>query len=374
MYRRRPDDESSDESTTTDSGSGSETDTDTDTDDDRIQHDSRMQSHDRWRAEAHSWIGGPGRAPVVEGPGRGDTGLGLYNTELKFAEKRQTHVIMIDSLDRDQQVYPLPTQMRVKLPRVYRNVERIDIVQIKFLNGIYALSAARGNTRLWIDEGAGPLAVDIPDGTYTLQNLIVTLAAALNAAGTLTYTVSYNGSTGRVRIAASGPFSLPFKTTAAAQLQNAYSYWGLGWNLGWGGLPVDTGAATVQDADHMPRLFDDYVFLRLNETEHMNTVDHTELESVAQTQRSTGQIAHYFGKLLLNNFGCWGQTFVESPKQFLPVLGRLERLSFDWVDRWGRVLSGPDAASCDWHMTLRITEVVEGPTATASLTLPKLPL
>ena len=78
-------------------------------------------------------------------------------------------------------------------------------------------------------------------------------------------------------------------------------------------------------------------------------------------------MAHYFGKLLLNNFGCWAQTFVEAPKTFKPVLGRLERLNFTWTDRHGLVLDGPDAASCDWHMALRITEIVEVPTADSSL-------
>jgi hypothetical protein len=80
-------------------------------------------------------------------------------------------------------------------------------------------------------------------------------------------------------------------------------------------------------------------------------------------------VGHYFGKLLLNNFGCWSQTFIEAPKRFRPVLGRLERLNLDWVDRHGQPLGGTDAASCDWHMTVRITEIVEGPSATSSLAM-----
>ena len=101
----------------------------------------------------------------------------------------------------------------------------------------------------------------------------------------------------------------------------------------------------------------------------MNTVDHTSLENLAVTQKARGRVDYYFGKLLLNNFGCYSQTFVESPKEFRPVLGRLDRMQFEWVDRFGNVLTGADSASCDWHMVLRITEIKEGPNATSSLTM-----
>ena len=121
-------------------------------------------------------------------------------------------------------------------------------------------------------------------------------------------------------------------------------------------------------ASAFPRIYDDYLFLQLNPTEHMNMVDHTSQENVARTQESTGQVAHYFGKLLLNNFGCYSQTFVELPKEFRPVLPRLERLNVDWLDRYGNALPADGGAgSCDWHMTLRITEIVEAPTAGSAL-------
>jgi hypothetical protein len=297
-------------------------------------------------------------------------------TAIEFEEKRETHVIMVNSLDRDQQVYPLPTQARLKLPRVYRNVERIDIVQIKFFCGLYAISAARRNNGLWISDASGQRLVTVPDGTYTLGQLTATLGAAMTASGSLTYTVSWNPVQGRVTIAATGPFSLLFQSTLPVYRQSVYSEWGLGWNLGWGGQPADLSGSAAYTADHWPRLVDDYLYLQLNETEHMNEVDHTELEVTSLAQDSTGQVSHYFGKLLLNNYGCWAQTFIESPKTFKPVLGRLERLMFTWTDRHGVALTGLDAASCDWHMALRITEVVEvqksDTTLTQSLALNKI--
>jgi len=305
-------------------------------------------------------------------------GQDLHNTVLNFVEKRYTSVVMVNSLDRDQQIYPLPTQARLKLPRVYKNVERIDIVQIKFFCGLYEISTANKNSYMLVNDiSGGPLdlsgahLVTIPNGTYTLQQLITALAAVLNttASSPNSYTVSYSPTTGRLTIAGTRPFTIFFKSGLPVFNQNLYSEWGLGWNLGWGGQPTDLSGSNTYTTDHWFRLNQDYIYLQLNETEHMNEIDHTSLENTAVVQDSTGQVAHYFGKLLLNNFGCWAQTFVEAPKTFKPVLGRLERLDFLWTNRLGQVLAGPDAASCDWHMALRITEVVEVASATSSLGL-----
>ncbi len=294
----------------------------------------------------------------------------MLNTAIQFEEKRRTHVIMVNSLDRDQNVYPLPTEMRVKLPRLYKNIERIDIVQIKFFCGLYAISTLRKNNSLVVDVSGSVVTATIPDGTYTLSQLMASVQAALiSKTGVPSFTVTFNPVTGRITIAAAVAFSLLFQSALPIFNQSAYSEWGLGWNLGWGGQPTDLSGSSTYTANHFPRLSDDYIYLQLNDTEHMNEIDHTDVEKTGQTQDSTGQVSHYFGKLLLNSFGCWAQTFVEAPKIFKPVLGRLERLQFTWTDRHGLAFTGMDAASCDWHMTLRITEIVEVPTADSSLAL-----
>jgi hypothetical protein len=296
-----------------------------------------------------------------------ETDTGMFNNRIAFEEQRRTHVIMVNSLDRDQNVYPLPTQVRLKLPRVYKNVERIDIVQIKFFCGLYAITRARRNNTITVSDASGQHTVIVPDGTYNLQQLLTAVQTGLNAISALTYTVGYNPVTGRVTMAATGNFTVLFASVLPVFNRGAYSEWGLGWNLGWGGQPTDLVGSASYTADHFPRLSDDYIYLQMNDTEHMNEVDHTSVEKTGQAQDSTGQVAHYFGKLLLNQFGCWAQTFVEAPKTFKPVLGRLERLQFTWTDRHGNALTGPDAASCDWHMALRITEIAEVPTANSSL-------
>jgi hypothetical protein len=350
-----------------------------DTPEDRVT-DGRMQALDQWRMNAQSWINGPGRVPVTDGPGAERTDYGLRNSVLEFEEKRDSHIVMIDSLDRDQRIYPLPTQFRIRLPRIYRNVSRIDILQVKMLSALYAFTEARGNTTLTITDAScsgiceyRTYSATIPDGTYSIQQLVDTLTCSLRYASDASgfrfpYQVVYNCTTGRISIDSSGnPFTLDcIPDTPSTSV--VYSEWGLGWKLGFGGAPATISSIQGRvTATHMPRLFDDYIFLRMNDNEMMNTVDHTDLENTKVVQDPTGQVSHYFGKLLLNNFGCYAQTFIEAPKHFHPILGRLDRLSFEWTDRHGVVLNGPDAASCDWHMTVRIIEVKDKAKDTSTL-------
>lgn len=298
--------------------------------------------------------------------------LGMWNTEFRYAERRQTGVLMVDSLDRDWAAYPLPTTMRLHLPRTYRNVDRLDIVQIKFFNGIWPFSAARGNTTLAIADICGVVRTyTIADGNYTIAGLVAALNSVLVGSGVA---VSYNAQQGRFVFTGAAPFTLVWTAGLGASQLAANSGWGLGWNLGFGGpaanvAAVLVGGRWVATASCCPRLYDDYFFLQLNMPEHMNMVDHTSPENAGVSQDSAGQVAHYFGKLLLNGFGCWAQTFVEMPKTFRPALGRLDFLTFTWLDRFGQPLAGPDAASCDWNMAVRVVEIAEGPSQTSALTM-----
>jgi hypothetical protein len=201
------DPEESDESSVTSTDSSE---TDGTSVSDRLKQDGRMQAMDQWRNQALSWIDGPGRAPVGEGPGLPpSSGIGLQNTALQITEQRVTHTLMVDSLDRDQRIYPLPTQLKLRLPRTYRNVARIDIVQIKMLSGFYALTEAKSNTFLPIYDMSGdlipamdPTIATIPDGTYAIQQLVDSVNLPPG------FEMAYNCTTGRISICGNEPFQL----------------------------------------------------------------------------------------------------------------------------------------------------------------------
>lgn len=262
------------------------------------------------------------------------------------AYRIRTTVVMLDSLDRNLAVYPLPTQVSFNLPRLFKNVERIDILQVKFLCGLYNISPTLRNNTFSLTDSSATYTLTIPPGFYGVQQLTATLQGLLNGVGsTSTFAVTWSPTTGRITIAATDPFSISLFRTPISSTP-AKVEWGLGWHLGWNGPPATLTGAASYTAPSFPRVDKDYVFLRMNDSERMNEVV------------TLDQVDHYFGKLLLNDFGAYAQSFVEAPKIYELPVGRLERLQFAWTDRHGSPLVGADAATCDWHMTLRITERV----------------
>jgi hypothetical protein len=344
-------------STDSESGSGSGSESDTE----------RMDAGEMWRSQAFDMLN---TTTQLADEGSRNQDISFKQTVLEFEEKRKVQVLTIDSLHRDQRIFPNPLSFRIKLPRIYKNISRIDIVQIKMLSGLYCLTAAKGNTTLTLyDVSENRISVTIPDGTYTPPILAETLTKAINAVSRVgAFKIVFNVVTNRFVITGPSSFRMPFYSELTdPQLQVAYLDWGLGWNMGFGGQPIDLSGLNVHTATYIPRLKTDYIHLRLNDNDNMNTIDNTDLENLSLYQDTTGQTDHYFGKLLLNDFGGYAQTFIESPKLYQPVLSRLDRLAFDWVDRYGNALAGPDSLSCDWHMTLRIIEVIEVPKDSSTL-------
>lgn len=93
------------------------------------------------------------------------------------------------------------------------------------------------NQAIDFSEGAGELQANIAIGTYTLQEFLDAIKAALDGVGALTYTVSVNRTTRVITIAATGTFSL-LCNTGSRQGSSAWSL--MGFDLG----ADRTGAAT----------------------------------------------------------------------------------------------------------------------------------
>jgi hypothetical protein len=158
----------------------------------------------------------------------------------------------------------------------------------------------------------------------------------------------------RSRLSDPIPFQIRFKSSLIPPYSTAFDEWGLGWNLGFG--KTDTSFGTQQTAETFIRIVDDYIYLRMNPEIDMNTIDITEKEYLSKSQDSFGQNQRYFSKLLLNTFGNFSQTYVQAPKIFNPILGKLDKLHFQWVDRYGVILNNKD---CEFNLTLQITESVD---------------
>jgi hypothetical protein len=158
----------------------------------------------------------------------------------------------------------------------------------------------------------------------------------------------------RSRLSDPIPFQIRFKSSLIAPYSAAFDEWGLGWNLGFD--KIDTTFATQQTAITFIRIIDDYIYLKMNDEMDMNTIDISEKEYLNQSQDTFGQSSKYFAKLLLNTFGNFSQTYIQSPKIFNPVLGKLDKFHFQWVDRFGAVINNND---CEFNITLQVEESVD---------------
>jgi len=162
------------------------------------------------------------------------------------------------------------------------------------------------------------------------------------------------------------PFSLLFLSSIPdGRFKSLDEGWGIGWNLGF--PKADTPYDTVQVANSFYKIFEDYIFLRLNPEQGMNRVDYTSREHLDRSLVTQGTIQTYYGKLLLNNFGSYGTTFIGNPIDFNPPISQLDKLQIQWLDSTGNVLSNAD---CEWNAALHITE--NRPTATLSSLIPTL--
>lgn len=146
-------------------------------------------------------------------------------------------------------------------------------------------------------------------------------------------------------------FSILWKDSLSPQFAALNQEWGLGWNLGY--AKQNTPFSTVARSTSFYKIVDDYVYLRLNPELNINRIDTGAQEDLSVTREPTGQIKGYFGKLILSNFGSYATSMVSLAANFNPPLGKLETLTFQWVNSAGVQL---DNADCDWSCTVNLTE------------------
>ena len=149
-------------------------------------------------------------------------------------------------------------------------------------------------------------------------------------------------------------FSVKFESLLSPNYAALNEEWGLGWNLGF--AKADTPYDTVQRGESFFKILDDFIILKLNPENDMNRMDTVQNEDLAMSQTTTGITKAYFGKLLLANFGSYAQTLISNPISFLNPLGKLDKLTFQWVDVTGAILNNGE---CEWNMVVQISEQID---------------
>jgi hypothetical protein len=159
----------------------------------------------------------------------------------------------------------------------------------------------------------------------------------------------------RSRITDPLPFSILFRSKLEEPYLSMFDEWGLGWNLGFS--KQDTPYLTTLVANTFIRIFDDYIYLKLNPEMNLNCMGVSAKEDTSLSLEAFSEERKYFAKILLNNFGGFCRAAVQMPKDFNPTLGKYDKISLQLVDRNGQQIDNVD---CDYDIVLQITEVIDG--------------
>ena len=207
-------------------------------------------------------------------------------------------------------------------------------------------------------------------GEYTIfTSILSTATTQLNKYIELRYgnilpAVSIN----RAQFTAPIPFQLLFLYNLKEPYLSQYDEWGLGWYLGFNKQTTPPIPRTRVTSDTFIRIVQDYIYLRLNPSQNINTMGVSAKEDLSQTRESQGMDTQYFSKIILNDFASYCRAGVQLEKNFSPVLGKYEVIECQLTDKNGNTLSNID---CEYDMVVQITEVTNTPTTDSSLVGPK---
>jgi len=146
-------------------------------------------------------------------------------------------------------------------------------------------------------------------------------------------------------------YTILWKSALLPQYAKLEENWGMGWNLGF--EKADTGYQTVHTGQSFFKILDDFINLQMNREFDMNRMDTGAKENLSATKEPTGFTKAFHGKLLLAPFGSFAQTLVSNPISFYPPLGRMDKLTFTWVDITGATINNAD---CEWNAVVQIVE------------------
>jgi hypothetical protein len=202
----------------------------------------------------------------------------------------------------------------------------------------------------------------------TFQSLYTTFSTQVTLANTIQSAVKTNvnsfitsdlsniiPSTALIRQRYTDPlqFSIKFQSLLSPNYTTLKEEWGLGWNLGYD--KIDTDYDTIHKGESFFKILDDFISLKLNPENDMNRMDIVQDEDLFLSQETTGVKKAFFGKLLLATFGSYAQTLISNPITFLNPLGKLDRLTFQWVDAKGTILNNNE---CEWNAVVQISEEI----------------
>ena len=153
------------------------------------------------------------------------------------------HHVLVDSRDRDFELYPAPNGYRVRLPRRYTNVVAARVLSADVPLSFFVFKADHGNTALAVSVGGQAATLTIPDGNYDDQTMLEALGAAFKAAfPAKTFRLEIDTRTYQLVIECVEGDAVAVDTTAYPADQAQWTDWSLAYYLGFPKGVVTEGA------------------------------------------------------------------------------------------------------------------------------------
>ena len=114
----------------------------------------------------------------------GSSTLGQFVQSREAADQQpsKTEYVLIDSRDRDIDVYPDPGEYMVQLPETLRQVSKLSLISAEVPSSFFVFSASRNNTSLTVTFHEQTSTITIVDGNYGFTAMCNALRDALNTA------------------------------------------------------------------------------------------------------------------------------------------------------------------------------------------------
>ena len=195
----------------------------------------------------------------------------IYDTTTK------DYFIVIDSRDRNNDLYPNPNNYQIEFDNVLKSAIAIELVSAELPVVQYNIN--ENNNKLHFDEGSDELVAEVAIGQYdTISDLTLALQNALNNAdgSSMGYTVTYSTITRKITLTkGSGTFNLTFEGDTEnfvhEQTRTKYPQGSIGPVIGFSRTNI-TGSLSYTGDNQYNLSGENYVLLYIKELENLESV------------------------------------------------------------------------------------------------------
>jgi hypothetical protein len=226
----------------------------------------------------------------------------------------QTQTVLVDSRDRDPEVYPYAHTYRVHLPAPLRDVTAARVVSAEIPDTVYTFSQDDNNTSLNLTVAGESRSITIPDGRYTVETVCTTVESVLNQAFDsvdIGITVTLDSASRRVTIEAPSYPNVPILLQTSSPTKD------LAWYLGF--RQPTTGVGRIVSQEAATTNVEHYVSMHIR-----NMDDNIEC----------GSRRHVFAKIPRKETDAYDVTFYDrliTKNRLNPAMAKISWLDIQWT-------------------------------------------